>query len=85
MSIQANLRTVERIQTVLAGALRVAPKAITPELALGDLPQWDSLGHMEVMMSLEEHFGIEINADTIAELTSVPAICEHLAISHPTE
>jgi acyl carrier protein len=85
MSIQANIPTIERIQIVLAEALRVAPEAVTPDLALGDLPQWDSLGHMEVMMSLEEHFGVEINADTIAQLTSVPAICEHLAQTHPTE
>jgi acyl carrier protein len=40
---------------------------------------------MEVMMSLEEHFGVEINADTIAQLTSVPAICEHLTVSSPPE
>ena len=85
MSIQANLPLVEHIQAVLAEALRVSPETVTPELALGDLPQWDSLGHMEVMMSLEEHFGVEINADTIAQLTSVPAICEHLTVSSPPE
>jgi acyl carrier protein len=63
---------------LLADALHVPPQEVTPELAFGDLPQWDSMGHMEVMMRLEEAFGIEITAETIAALTSVPAICAYL-------
>jgi acyl carrier protein len=68
----------EQIQSVLVEALRVPPEFVTPELAFGDLPQWDSMGHMEVMMYLEQHFGIEINNDTIANLTSVPAIQQYI-------
>jgi acyl carrier protein len=68
----------EQIQSLLAEALRISPEMATPSLALGDLPQWDSMGHMEVMMLLEERFGVEINNDTIADLTSVTAICEYL-------
>jgi acyl carrier protein len=67
-----------RIQEVLIEALRVSPDQVSPELAFGDLPQWDSMGHMEVMMALEAHFGVEINADTIAQLTSVPAIYSYI-------
>jgi len=68
----------ERIQSVLAEALQVPIEMVPPDLTFGDLPQWDSMGHMEVMMRLEELFGIEINADTIAALTSIPAIHAHL-------
>lgn len=69
----------EQVQQVLALALQVPVELITPDLNFGDLPQWDSLGHMEVMMRLEEKFGVEINPDTIAALTSVPEICRHIA------
>lgn len=68
----------QQVQAALAEALRVPSEEVTPELAFGDLPQWDSMGHMEVMMVLEERFGIEINADTIAALISVPKICTYL-------
>ena len=74
----------EKIQAVLVEALRVSPDEITPDLSLGDLPQWDSMGHMEVMILLEQHFGIEINNDTIAGLTSIPANQENLLAS-PSE
>ena len=68
----------ENIQKLLAKAIQVPPDMVTPDLAFGDLPQWDSLGHMEVMMRLEEKYGIEVSADTIAELISVPEICTYL-------
>lgn len=73
----------DQIQTMLVEALRVPPDMVTSDLALGDLPQWDSMGHMEVMMLLEQYFGVEINNDTIAELTSIPAIQTYIT-SHAT-
>ena len=69
---------VEQIQALLAEAIQVSIEEVTPDLAFGDLPQWDSMGHMEVMLRLEEKFGVEINADTIAALISIPEICKHL-------
>jgi acyl carrier protein len=78
MSLEQATLLTEKIQAVLAEALQIPPDIVTPDLALGDLPQWDSMGHMEVMMFLEQHFGVEINNDTIAELTSVPAIRRYI-------
>jgi acyl carrier protein len=85
MEMQSDSSLDGRIRAVLAEALQIPPDQVTPDLAFGDLPQWDSMGHMEVMMRLEEHFGIEINADTIAGLTSLPAIREHLVKASQAE
>ena len=83
MDIQKNPPLSERVKYLLADAIQVPPDMVTPDLAFGDLPQWDSLGHMEVMMRLEDEFGVSISADTIAELISVPEICKYLeAQSH---
>ena len=67
-----------QIQAMLVEALQVPTELVTPDLTFGDLPQWDSMGHMEVMLRLEEHFGIEINNETIANLTSISAIRQHI-------
>ena len=69
----------EKVIGVLASALNVGQNDVTPQLAFGDMPQWDSMGHMEVMVSLEENFGVEVNADTISNLISVPAIVAHIS------
>ncbi len=68
----------DRIPALLAEAFQVSPLEISPELAFGDLPQWDSMGHMELMMLLEEQFEVEISTETIAELVSIPAIIQYL-------
>ena len=68
----------DRVRDLVAEALQVPLEAVTPELGFGDLPQWDSMGHMEVMVLLEERFGVEISADTIAALTSVNLIRSYL-------
>jgi acyl carrier protein len=68
----------QRVQSLLAEAIQVPGEMVTPDLSFGDLPQWDSLGHMEVMLRLEEEFGLAIDADTIAQLISIPEICRFL-------
>lgn len=82
MAVEQNSSTfsllTQKVQALLAEAIQVPQEMVTPELAFGDLPQWDSMGHMEVMMRLEEKFGVEINADTIAALISIPEICKYL-------
>jgi len=68
----------ERVQALLADAIHVPAEMVNPDMAFGDIPQWDSLGHMEVMLKLEEVFGVTIDTDAIAQLVSVPEICSFL-------
>jgi acyl carrier protein len=42
----------------------VAPGRYTP----ADLPQWDSLRHVELVFELEEAFGVDVPQDAIAGL-----------------
>ena len=67
-----------KMRILLAETLRVSQDEIGPQTEFGDLPQWDSMGHMEVMVALEKEFGVEINADTITELVSIPAIISYI-------
>ncbi|MEJ2757256.1 MAG: acyl carrier protein [Anaerolineales bacterium] len=68
----------EKVQQTLAVALRVDLAEVGPETQFGDLPQWDSMGHMEVLVALEKAYGVEVSADTITELVSIPAICQYI-------
>jgi acyl carrier protein len=68
----------EQIRQLFAEIFGVDAQSIDHETQFGDFPQWDSMGHMDLMVSLESRFGIEISAETISTLTSVPAILEHI-------
>lgn len=71
-----------KVQAVFADVFRLAPEEITAETQFGELPAWDSMGHMDLMVALETHFGVEITAETISQLTSVAAIMEHIQAKH---
>jgi hypothetical protein len=57
-----------RFWRVLSRALgrTVAPGHYT----VADLPEWDSLRHVELVFELEETFGVSISPEAIADLFS---------------
>jgi acyl carrier protein len=78
MEIDQSTDLTRQVQALLADVLQLPLELVTPDLAFGDLPQWDSMGHMEVMMRLEEEFGVTVDTDLIAELVDIPAVCAYL-------
>ena len=66
------------VKSIMADAFNLPKEQLADDLAFGDIPQWDSLGHMDLLMTLEQHFGFELDADLITELTSIDAICRYL-------
>ena len=81
MEDQSKGVTIEQVRALLSTALQVPEDQITPDLAFGDIPQWDSMGHMEILMSLENHFSVEISPDTITDLVSLPTIYDYLQVN----
>lgn len=67
-----------RLQSVFIDVFKAAPEDITADLQFGELLAWDSMGHMDLMVGLETAFGVEITAETISTLISVPAILAHI-------
>ena len=68
----------EKIQYVIATTLKVSPDKITKETSDKDLAAWDSLAHVNLMMSLEQTLDLFLEVEDFPKLTSVPAILEYL-------
>ena len=68
----------KKIQYVIATTLKVSPDKITKETSDKDLAAWDSLAHVNLMMSLEQTFDLFLEVEDFPKLTSVPAILEYL-------
>jgi len=69
---------LDQVIEILAEQFGIPITDIPGSLEFGDIPQWDSLGHMSVIAALEEKFNLEVDAGLIAQLISVQAICEYL-------
>jgi acyl carrier protein len=67
-----------KIQDVIAATLKVPAGKITRETSDKDLAAWDSLAHVNLMMSLEQTFDLFLEVEDFPRLTSVPAILDYL-------
>lgn len=71
-----NKRNVKiKVLELVSEALQIPVSQVSEGLSLGDIPQWDSMGHMGIMLLLEERFQLEIDASILTTLTNIPAIC----------
>ena len=61
----------EEIVKIIAGILEVDVCDIEVDTAVGDLPEWDSMHHLQVIAELEKVYNIKFNASDLAELEDV--------------
>ena len=68
----------DKLQQTIAVTLKVAPAKVTPNTRDQDLPAWDSLGQVNLIMALEQEFGVYIEVEEFGNLNSVPSILAYL-------
>ncbi len=68
----------ENVRDALAQQFEVEPETITPDTNLIDDLGADSLDVVELIMSLEDMFGISITDEDAAQLYTVRRIVEYL-------
>lgn len=64
----------DRVYAIFMEELTLDKEAVTPQLTYNSIPEWDSVAHMHVIMSLEEVFDLTFGDTEIAALTSVEKI-----------
>jgi acyl carrier protein len=69
---------IDEIKNTMASCLRVDPSRISDATRDEDLMEWDSLGHVNLMMALEQAFGVQLEVEDFDTLKSVPAIVSFL-------
>lgn len=72
----------DRTRKILGSVLGIDPAQISDDASTLNLGAWDSLRHMNVILGLENEFGIEFDDEEIQKLASlgllVEAISKHL-------
>ena len=68
----------EQLQTIMATVLKLPPDAISEQTTMEGLENWDSLGHVQIMVAVEQAFDLYLDVEDFAELVSVGAILRYL-------
>lgn len=59
------------IEKIFSEVFALPEGTIDDSLALRDIPAWDSLTHMMLIIRLEETYQIQLSGDEIADMKSV--------------
>ena len=71
------------VNRIVAGTLGISADAINDDLAFSEIPEWDSLNHVNLMLALEQELRTEIDEDLMVQLISVRAIRAFAAARKP--
>lgn len=69
---------IERAYKVISIILNVPVDRIRYDFSPDTVPSWDSLKHIELVLSLEEEFNIKFDDDEILELLNVGSMVKSL-------
>jgi acyl carrier protein len=68
----------QRVTEIVDVVFGVEPGSVL-RAADASATEWDSLRHIEIILAVEEEFGISISEEDFAELRSVDGISAHIA------
>lgn len=71
----ANHKLVE----VISSILEIPPETVNEKLSVDTCPSWDSMNHMNLILALEEVYGVKISDEIALELLSFKNIEDYIS------
>ena len=65
-----------KLKEIIARVMRVDITVITEQCSTNTISAWDSLGHIRLVLALEEEFNLILNENQIEQMTSFVNICK---------
>lgn len=59
-----------KLKAVMSAVLKVPAEDIGEESSMDTIASWDSLHHMNLVLALEEEFGVSVPDEDAADITS---------------
>lgn len=67
-----------QVKQIIAQVLNVELDRITDELSAGDIPEWDSVGNLAIISTIEQELELEFPLEDLFDLTSVKSIIDEV-------
>lgn len=72
------MSTMDTVVDVMVDVFGVPRDELSASTVRDDIPEWDSLGHLNLMLALEEAFNVSFSVEEMPRLVSVAAITAKL-------
>ena len=67
-----------RVLSLAASVLRVAPATLELGTGIGDLPEWDSIANLSLLQSAEQTFAVVFDIDDMLDIETLEDLVEAL-------
>jgi acyl carrier protein len=67
-----------RLEELFRQVLNLGSTSDVTGLSQSDVPDWDSLAHVSLVLAIESEFGVHVDAADAIELTSFDAVARFL-------
>lgn len=64
------MNNISKYKKSFIDALSIKEDIVNSKLEYNSIPEWDSIGHMSLIGTLEDEFGISIDTDDIIDFSS---------------
>ena len=68
----------DRIKRVMSDVFGTPASELPDDPTIDNVPEWDSLRHIELMLALESEFSVHFSTEAMLELLSMDAIAAYL-------
>ena len=65
---------MEKVNEIIVKIFKIAPEEAEKNLGMKDVDRWDSLTHMDLIVTIEDEFKIQLSGDDIAEMITFDII-----------
>ena len=59
------------LRDIVADTLEIAPEDVTAETSTESAENWDSFRHLQLVLSVEGEFGVQLDPQQVPDLTTV--------------
>jgi acyl carrier protein len=73
------MKTIEKLNGIISRVLEIDESKLSDTMDINNVPFWDSINQMALIVAIEEDFEIELSFDEISEMNSVKKIHEIIA------
>ena len=67
-----------QVKEIIARVLNVPLDVVSNDLSSGDIPEWDSVGNLAIISTIEQELNIEFPLEDLFDLTSVQSIIDEI-------
>lgn len=68
----------EKFRECVMRSLKLPAGGYRADLRIGDVDQWDSVAHLDLMSEIEHEFGVRFDLEEMTMLTSLPELLKWL-------